>query len=141
RSDVVALPGLQVESRHVSELPPGVHGVGVVGGDLYPHPVPAVHGVPVAIGDAQRITRPTRPTPHAVVLEATAHLIRRERAVDDHRVELSDGNRHVVPRLPAVPWDVHSAVVPYDEMLWVAAIDPQRMVVAVHEMQGVGREA
>src|SRR2546421_12079800 len=101
-SEIVALPGLQIGRGKVSVLPTGVDGVRIIRGDLPPPPVPAVHGIPVAVGDAQGVPGPARPAPDAVVLKSAAHLIRRERAVDDHRVELPYRDRHVLPRPAAV---------------------------------------
>ena len=136
--DVVPLPRAQVEPRHVAELPPRVHGPRVVGGDLHPHAVAAVHRIPVGVGHADLIPRAARAAPHAVVLEPAADLVGRERAVHDHGVELADRNRHVPPRPARVVGHVRSAVVAEDAVPRVVRVEPQGVMVAVHARQRLG---
>ena len=98
--------------------------------------VAAAAPVPVARADADAVLRAMRAAHRAVVLRPAADVVERQHVVDRHAVELRDGQaREVPPRLAFVPRLVEAAVVAEHDVVAVAGVRPDDVVIDVHPLQ------
>ncbi len=93
--------------------------------------VAAADAIPVGVHDAGGAPHRAWTAPRAVVLQAAADVVGLPHVHAD-RVELAERREaDLFPRLALVVADVEAAVVADDEVLIVARVDPERVVVAV----------
>src|SRR5262249_2440908 len=142
-------PTLRIEALNIAIRRCGVGGRVGNRVDLRIKPGPPADAVPVGVGDAATATatatgaaattaaaasaRLARAAPTAVILQASANVVRLSHVHGD-RVELR--RRDVVDELPSrglVVADIQTAVVPDDQVVGGIRIDPQRVVIAVRD--------
>ena len=125
------LPRRQVVAVHVPALRLRVDDGGVRRVDDREEAVPVRRLVPVLVPDAVEGARVRGSAPRVVVLQPSAHRVRRAH-VEADGVELAE--RDVVEHAPVrgpVPRRRHPAVAPQDQVVGILRVDPQLVVVDV----------
>ena len=95
--------------------------------------VAAADAVPIARPNARAVERPRWPAYRSVVLRAAANVVERPRVVRGHAIELRERQvGEVPPRLHAIVGLVEAAVVPDDDVIPIARVEHNLVVVDVN---------
>jgi len=134
RLDVDGLPRSPVEAHQRAVLRLRVDDVRIIRVDDGLEAVPTGRDEPIGVDDAVDRPRPRRPSDREVVLRPAVHVVERRRVVEGDLVELREREvlRPGPGRAPVVRL-VQAAVAPRDQVLGVAGVDPEDVVVHVLE--------
>ena len=135
-----ALVGRAVDAAHAAVLRLAVDDARIGRIHQRLEAIAAIDHIPVVVGDARVGAHGARSAPGVVVLQPGAEVIRRAH-VEGQVIGL--GKHQVGQPLPgggAIARDAHAAVVADDEVLRVARVDPQRVVIDVDALGAVGAE-
>ena len=124
---------LQIEPAQSTFLQLGVDNRRIVRIHAGLESVAAADAVPIARPNARAVERPRRPADRSVVLRAAANVVERPRVVRGHAIELRERQvGEVPPRLHAIVGLVEAAVVPDDDVIPIARVEHNLVVVDVH---------
>ena len=127
------------EHVHASQralLGHGIGDAGVAGVGQHVKAVAKVELLPFVVADSRANPRVGGPAPGSVVLHASIDIVG-QLVVDANVVELSYGQIfHKAPAITAIPGDVQSAIVAFNDVAGAAWVEPNGVVVRVH--LGVG---
>ena len=131
RANALLLARAQVVAAGAAVLRLGVDDVrvGWIDGSL--ESITAADAEPVVVHHARSASRPARPTPAPVVLEARIQVVRTAHVGGNPVREPRRHGVHEIPRLALVPADVETAVIAFHDVLAVLRIDPDGMLVDV----------
>ncbi len=133
-ADADALAGLAVVADEAALLARGVNNVGIVRIDAGLEAIAAIGDEPIGVGDAVGGAIARRAAQAVVILRAAIDVVEGRVVIDRDVVELGDGQiGFEMPVGGAVETFVDAAVIAHEVVVRVVRVNPQRVVIDVHE--------
>ena len=132
RLDIRPLAAAPVEAHQAAVLPLAVDNVRIFRVNLRLVAVAANRDEPVFVRDTDAVARARRAAQCGVVLRAAIDVVERRGVVDADAVELRDRQVGLeTPVLAAVKTLIHAAVTANEQVVGVARVDPERVIIHV----------